>query len=134
VLRRFVLAIGTATAAVGAGVLPRAGAAQAVVNAGFEEPAAAAVRPAGWLVRGAGYELALDSGQAVDGRSSLRSRRTDPAPYDSTAMRFGVAIQSGSPAPALGRTLRLSGWIRTGTRACGCASTARRGACSGSRT
>lgn len=72
-----------------------------------------APRPLAWAVRGTGYELSVDTTQRLDGAASLRSRRTDTTPFDPGAGRFGVATQSAPHAPALGRTLRLTGWIRT---------------------
>lgn len=89
--------------------------AQSIANASFEAASGVpdAPQPAGWWVGGEGYELTLDTAQHVDGRASLRSRRTDPAPFDPRAGQFGVATQRLPRELALGRAVRLTGWIRT---------------------
>ena len=89
-----------------------------VPNGSFETPALSDVTlttPASWHVGGQGYRLSLDTLQPHDGRLSLRSERTDMTPYDRAAGRFGVATQSTLPSQSLGRSVRLSGWIRTET-------------------
>jgi len=102
-------------AALIAGVLPLTVRAQAVTNLGFEAVSSAkgAWRPDGWGVAGEGYEIVIDSAQHVEGRASLRSRRMEHPSAGAATYRFGVATQSYPVALARGRTLRLSGWIRT---------------------
>jgi erythromycin esterase len=89
-----------------------------ITNASFEIPVSAraadgTARPSGWYVGGQGYQLALDSTHSIDGGTSLRSRHIDSAAFDASARRFGVATQSAPVQLALGRSVRLTGWIRT---------------------
>ena len=87
-----------------------------VPNGSFETPALPDVvlqTPASWYVGGQGYRLSLDTLQPHDGRFSLRSERTDTTPHDRRAGRFGVGTQATLPSLSLGRSLRLTGWIRT---------------------
>jgi len=80
------------------------------LNLGFEAPSV--VRPGapvGWYVGGQGYQVVLDTTAPFAGARSLRIR-----PQGSPEARaFGVATSSVAARPALGRTVRLRGYIRT---------------------
>jgi erythromycin esterase len=84
-----------------------------VVNGSFEEAAVSAVFPAGWYAGGAGYRVQLDRESAYSGTSSLRSERIGTEPFTRNTSRFGIGSQVAIPSHALGRSVRLSGWIRT---------------------
>ena len=87
-----------------------------VRNGSFETPTfpdAIVKVPATWYVGGQGYRLSLDTLQPHDGRLSLRSERTDTTTDDRSGGRFGVASQSTLPWQSVGRSVRLTGWIRT---------------------
>lgn len=81
-------------------------------NLGFEEvrDSAGVLRPVGWFSGGSGYQVAVDTSQQVEGRASLRSRLSGTS---RPARAFGVATQRFPVALAAGRTLRVTGWIRT---------------------
>src|SRR5688572_11634376 len=70
-------------------------------------------RPAGWMVRGEGFEIVTDSVTPLAGRFSLRSRWVDTVPYVAGPGKFAVASQVFPVARAAGRKLHLSGYIRT---------------------
>ncbi|MEP7002876.1 MAG: erythromycin esterase family protein [bacterium] len=92
--------------------LPAAASAQsAMFNLGFEahDPSG---RPTGWGAGGAGFEIVVDSMSPLAGRYSLRTRWTDTTPY-ADASKFAVISLSYPVARAAGRTLHLSGYIRT---------------------
>ena len=82
-------------------------------NLGFESFQQTGDRlvPAGWYAGGNGYEVTVDTTAAVAGRASVRSRRVDSSAANARA--FGVTTQLFPAAVARGRTLRVTGWIRT---------------------
>jgi erythromycin esterase len=79
---------------------------------GFEERDAAG-RPSGWYAGGAGFEVALDSTERLEGRFSLRTRWADATPYSSDSRKFGVATRTFPVWQAAGRRIHLRGYIRT---------------------
>jgi len=83
----------------------------ALVNPGFESKnPGEGGNPEGWVaIQHAGaesYDFALDSGQKRSGTQSMRIKRIGPEPY-------GTIAQILDGAPYAGKTVRLSGWIRT---------------------
>lgn len=92
-------------------VLRAAGAQES--NLGFEQTRTVAgdLTPVGWVTRGNGYAITVDTTTRVEGRSSLRSRRAVSRPPGSG--EFGVGSQPYALNRARGRSLRLTGWIRT---------------------
>ena len=97
---------------------PATGTSQAVANPGFEQATIAGrvLRPAAWELYGDGYELTLDSAERVDGGTSLRSRRVGPSapvPRVRGSRVSSAATQRVPAGRALGRSVRLTGWIRT---------------------
>jgi erythromycin esterase len=87
----------------------------AIPNSGFEEysRAGATLIPRTWITGGNGYEVSVDTTQRIEGRASLRSRRTDTTRYVGNLWTFGVASQVHGLPIARGRSFRLTGWIRT---------------------
>ena len=80
---------------------------QAISNPGFElRKKSAQTLPSGWDAGGEGYVVAVDSLVAYEGASSLRVRRAGEG-------RFAVAMQVLTVDELRGRTVRLSGFIRT---------------------
>ena len=82
-----------------------------LVNPGFESKnPGEGGNPEGWVaIQHAGaesYDFALDSGQKRSGTQSLRIKKIGPEPY-------GTMSQVLAGAPYAGKTVRLSGWIRT---------------------
>jgi erythromycin esterase len=109
--------------AVAAALAPAVGAGQTVVNADFEAATLAGdlLRPTGWSIERAGYEITVDTTERVHGRASLRSRRVDTSVLAMTGAHRDdlvdrasyVASQITLPERARGRGVRLTGWIRT---------------------
>jgi hypothetical protein len=82
-----------------------------LVNPGFESKNPGEMgNPEGWVaVQHAGaesYDFALDSGQKRSGEQSMRIKKIGPEPY-------GTISQVLPGAPFAGKTVRLTGWIRT---------------------
>jgi erythromycin esterase len=98
-----------------ASLIAVAAAAQSLPNPGFEQvrDSAGVPVPAGWRTGGGDYELRVDTAQRLEGRASLRSRLVGADSVAAAQRRFGVAMQGMPPGAAAGRTLRLTGWIRT---------------------
>jgi erythromycin esterase len=86
--------------------------AQAPFNPGFESVGADG-RPSGWMFNGPGYEIVLDSANAFAGRLSLRTRWLGSSEREVDDRTFAVGSQQFPLAAALGRRLRLTGFIRT---------------------
>jgi erythromycin esterase len=88
--------------------------ARAQANLGFERKQLVngQLTPTGWMTQGADYEISVDTTTRVEGRASLQSRRRYPT-AGAAAAPLGAAFQQYGGPPAIGRTLRLSGWIRT---------------------
>src|SRR5262245_39424326 len=72
-------------------------------NLGFERGAGT---PAQWSIAGEGFRGTLDTSMRIEGQSSLRLECLKPG-------NDGVAQQSFSAQEYRGRTLRLTGFIRT---------------------
>ena len=82
-----------------------------LVNAGFEsKKPGEGGNPEGWVgIQHAGaesYDFALDSGQKRSGTQSIRIKKIGPEPY-------GTMLQILDGRPYAGKTVKLSGWIRT---------------------
>ena len=89
---------------------------QPPTNLGFEETRVAPdgrLVPAGWFTGGEGYEIVVDTTERVEGRASLRMRLLQAAPTSGGPPRFAVSSRTFPLPLAIGRTLRLTGWIRT---------------------
>ncbi|AHG88109.1 Erythromycin esterase [Gemmatirosa kalamazoonensis] len=89
---------------------------QPPTNLGFEEAHPAAdghLVPVGWYTGGDGYEVAVDTTERVEGRASLRMRLVQATPTSGGPPRFAVSSRMFPLPLAIGRTLRLTGWIRT---------------------
>ena len=84
-----------------------------IPNGSFESLATAGASPVGWYAGGQGYTVSLDTTHPQHGRFALRSQHTDTIRFAAGSGRFGVATKSFMPQSALGRSLRLTGWIRT---------------------
>src|SRR6187200_709348 len=83
----------------------------ALVNPGFESKnPGEGGNPEGWVaIQHAGaesYDFALDSGQKHSGTQSMRIKKIGPEPYGTISQ----VLDGGRYA---GKTVRLSGWIRT---------------------
>jgi len=83
----------------------------ALVNPGFESKnPGEGGNPEGWVaIQHAGaesYDFALDSGQKHSGTQSMRIKKIGPEPY-------GTISQILDGTRYAGKTVRLSGWIRT---------------------
>lgn len=85
--------------------------AQLPANLGFEQDGGAG-RPAGWGVGGDGYQIVLDSSEALAGRFSLRTQWIGGA-RTTAQQSFGIAMQQFPLSRVLGRRLHLTGFIRT---------------------
>ena len=83
---------------------------QPPMNLGFELHDGAN-RPTGWSTGGTGFEVSVDSTLPMAGKYSLRTRWVGPGAY--AGQGFGVATMGLPRTLALGRALRLSGYIRT---------------------
>ncbi len=92
------------------GVGASAATAVKLTNAGFEAPLKADGDPTGWTTGQhagvASYVFVLDAKVRHGGRQSLRIDNTGPEP-------FGAIVQPVPVTGLAGRTLRLSGWVRT---------------------
>ena len=82
-----------------------------LVNPGFEsKKPGEGGNPEGWAaIQHAGtesYDFALDSGQKRSGTQSMRIKKIGPEPW-------GTMVQILDGRPYAGKTVRLSGWIRT---------------------
>jgi hypothetical protein len=103
-MRHFALALAFASTAALAAPVP-------LVNPGFESKnPGEGGNPEGWVaIQHAGaesYDFALDSGQKHSGTQSMRIKKIGPEPY-------GTISQVLDGARFAGKTVRLSGWIRT---------------------
>jgi erythromycin esterase len=81
-------------------------AAQSFLNLSFEEWSNGA--PTGWYLDGSGVQYSADSSTAVDGAQSLRI-----ASLTNDTTQDGGATEYLTAGPAIGKTLHVSGWIRT---------------------
>lgn len=98
-------------AAVAPAAPPVAGAAYALVNPGFESTTVNRKGdPDGWYsFQHAGdksYDFVLDGDRPRSGQRSLRIENTGPEPY-------GAIAQIVEAKPYVGKTARLTGWLRT---------------------
>ncbi|HEY8243754.1 MAG: hypothetical protein ACHQJ7_10780 [Vicinamibacteria bacterium] len=105
-MRRFIVALFAALVAI-----PSLAAPVALVNPGFEsKKPGEGGSPEGWVaIQHAGaesYDFVLDSGQKHSGTQSMRIKRIGPEPY-------GTIQQILDGTRYAGKTVRLSGWIRT---------------------
>ena len=104
-IRSLFVALGLAVA------MPALAAPVTLTNPGFEstKPGQGGF-PEGWVgIQHRGedsYDFVLDSGQKRSGTQSLRIKKIGPEP-------FGTITQIMQGAPYAGKTVRLSGWLRT---------------------
>lgn len=101
--------------AAGAHLLMSGDEASAALNLGFEQVVDSTGTPRYWRTTQRSYDVTTDASVARSGERSLRIRSTG----HSTAGRPGVAVWVIPGQAAIGKTVRLTGWIRTSEAARG---------------